>query len=243
MLKKRQILVAAALILYWSAIFIATHIPIIPRWAGLLPGSDKTLHFIAYLVLVFLLWFAINPESKVNWRRPAAWWLLLIVVWYGVIDEWLQMYVGRSADVRDFMADIAGALTGLAFLTIFNFRPACLILTGFGIFVMTNFFCANPAFEPHFVRLSFYFFSYAFFSLLWISYINHFLSLRPAEIKWLISSTAAPALLLLSFEVFCLIAGHNLNIPNFLAAFAGILTVVIPIFFYRFIWNKFLVSR
>jgi VanZ family protein len=143
-LSRRQKLVLAALLLYWPAIFIGTHIPQFPQWAGQIPVSDKVLHFVAYLFLSFLLWFAVNPDKKVHWRKPAAWIILFAVVWYGVIDEWLQMYVGRNADVRDFFADLAGAITGLLILTFVNFWPASLVIAGGGIFAMTNFLRAHP---------------------------------------------------------------------------------------------------
>lgn len=230
--KRRQIAILIVLFLYWPAIFIATHIPRIPRWVGQMPLSDKALHFIAYLFLVFLLWFAINPNRKVSWRRPAVWWILFAVVWYGVADEWLQMYVGRCADIQDFFADLAGAVTGLILLTIFHFWPGCLVLTGFGIFVMTNFLRAHPTVQSQIIEVGFYFFSYCFFSLLWMRYIHHFLSVRPPQLKWLIGSLAAPAGLLLGLEGFCLIAGHGPNLQAVGAPAAGILASTVSVFLY-----------
>lgn len=234
MLTRRQIPILIALLLYWPAIFIATHIPIpqIPWWVRQIPTSDKALHFIAYLFLVFLLWFATNPNRKVSWRKPAAWWILFAVVWYGVIDEWLQMYVGRCADVRDFFADLAGAATGLILLTIFQFWPGCLILTGFGIFVMTNFLRAHPTAQPLIIELGFYFLSYAFFSVLWMRYIHHFLSVKPPQLKWLIGSLAMPVGLLLGLGAFCLIAGHGLNLQAVAASAVGVLLTVAPLLLY-----------
>ena len=116
-LSRRQKLVLAALLMYWPAIFIETHIPQIPRWVSQVVASDKVMHFVAYFFLSFLLWFAANPNKKVHWRKPSVWLILFVVVWYGVIDEWLQMYVGRNTDVRDFFADLAGAITGLMILS------------------------------------------------------------------------------------------------------------------------------
>ena len=104
---RRHVLTIAALILYWPGIFILTHIPVsVPFLILRLQASDKILHFVAYLFLVFLLWFSINPDVKVNWRKASVWWILFVVVWYGVIDEWLQGYVGRSPDAMDFAADL-----------------------------------------------------------------------------------------------------------------------------------------
>lgn len=71
--------------------------------------SDKNLH-LAYFVLVFLLWFAISHDKKVNWRKTVAWWVLFGVTGYGIIGEALQDYVGHTPDFVDFLADFGGVL-------------------------------------------------------------------------------------------------------------------------------------
>ena len=81
--RKITVLVLA---LYWPALFISAHIPI-PRVVREANVSDKGLHFLAYLVLTFLLWFAVLGNQKVNWRKAAAWWMLLFIIGYGVVDE------------------------------------------------------------------------------------------------------------------------------------------------------------
>ena len=107
-LSQQQKLTFGALILYWPVLFIVAHIPI-PQLVRRAHVSDKSLHFVAYLILVFLLWFAINPQSKVNWRRAAVWWVLLVIAGYGIADELLQNFVsGRSCDVRDFTSRFSG---------------------------------------------------------------------------------------------------------------------------------------
>lgn len=111
-LSRRRKLTIISLLLYWSGVFILTYIPV-PQLVYKAQVSDKSLHFLVYLVLVFLLWFAISPNKKVNWRKAAVWWVLFVVVWYGVVDEWLQSYVGRTCDIMDFFADLAGTLAGL----------------------------------------------------------------------------------------------------------------------------------
>src|SRR4030042_647093 len=99
-LSRRQKLTIISLLVYWPGVFILAHIPI-PQLVYKAQVSDKSLHFLVYLVLVFLLWFTISPDKKVNWRKAAAWWVLFVVVWYGVVDEVLQGYVGRSCDIID----------------------------------------------------------------------------------------------------------------------------------------------
>lgn len=239
MLSRRRLLVLFALLLYWPAIFIATHIPRFPEWAMQVPVSDKTMHFVAYFLLAFLFWYVINPNRKVNWRKPAVWWVLLVMALYGMIDEWLQMYVGRSADVRDFIADMAGVITALILLTIFHFWPACLILTGSCIFMMTNFLRANSASSITLLEIGLYFSAYAFFSLLWMRYIHHFLPVRPPQIRWLAGAAAVPFGILLGIEIFCLIAGHSSNLSAILISSAGIALAVISLLFYGLIRKNF----
>jgi len=139
-LLRRQKLTVTSLLFYWPSLFVLTHISpaYVQGWTVRVDVSDKILHYFAYLVLVFLLWFATNPYKKVNWRKAAVWWIILVVVWYGVFDEWLQGYVGRDCDVMDFFADLAGALTSLIILSIINFWLASIIITGISIFVLTN---------------------------------------------------------------------------------------------------------
>ncbi len=83
-----------------------------------LPGSsltpDWTQHGLAYggLALVTLRATSGGRWSGVNlWTVGAAW---LIVVAYGVFDEWHQSFVpSRMADLRDVVADAAGAALAL----------------------------------------------------------------------------------------------------------------------------------
>ena len=86
---RRHKAIIISLLVYWPVLFVLAHVPIpqLVREAGV---SDKSLHFLAYLILAFLLWFAINPDRKVNWRRAGAWWILSVVVLYGVADEFFQ---------------------------------------------------------------------------------------------------------------------------------------------------------
>ena len=237
-LSRRQKLVLAALLLYWPGIFILTHIPQVPRWVGRIAVSDKVMHFIAYLFLSFLLWFAVNPDKKVHWRRSAVWWVLFAVVWYGVIDEWLQMYVGRSADVRDFLADLAGAVTGLAILTFVNFWPASLVITGSGIFAVTNFTRAHPLVGGPRVDLLFCACAYVFLTLLWLRFIHHFLPVKPPQGRWLLGAAALPIGLMGAFEVFCAITGHGFSLVWALLAAGATAAAVAPFFIYGLLRSK-----
>lgn len=159
------------LVLYWPALFVAAHVPVprVIRQAGV---SDKSLHFLGYMILVSLLWFAVCPDKKVSWRKAAVWWVLLVIVWYGVVDEWLQGYVGgRSPDVRDFFADLAGAVTGLIVLSILSFWPASFLVTSVVIFGVTNVTRANLAELFPVAYAAFDLLAYAVLTMLWVQYM------------------------------------------------------------------------
>lgn len=72
-------------------------------------GLDKLAHFAMYGVLGLLL-----GRAWLRARRPARGWLLAAAIVLGAGDESRQaLNVNRSADVADFAADVAGAVTGL----------------------------------------------------------------------------------------------------------------------------------
>ena len=67
-------------------------------------GMDKVLHFLAYGGLALLLGI---------WRGPERWMSsFAIIAVYAVVDELLQIPVGRSCEVADGVADWLGATAG-----------------------------------------------------------------------------------------------------------------------------------
>jgi VanZ family protein len=105
---------AAALIAYWCLIFTLTHIPVVPT--GLPAHSDKVAHLLMYLGLGFLLAWWLHIAGRVGVRLFVT--VLFIAAVYAALDELLQVPVGRTADIRDSLADVAGAIIGFAcFLT------------------------------------------------------------------------------------------------------------------------------
>jgi VanZ family protein len=227
---RRQQLILIPLLIYWPTLFVLAHIPIpqLVRKAGV---SDKIIHFVAYLVLVFLLWFAIGSDRKVTWRRATAWWVLLVMVCYGVIDELLQGVVsGRSCDAMDFLADLAGVLTGLIIFAVFTFWPAFLIVTGITIFALTNLSRANLAELLPVTYLIFLLFSYGFFTALWIQNIHLVSSLRAPKTKWLIVASALPMSFLVAVKLFSIVAGRDFRQRDIIIAAVGVAAVVVTIY-------------
>jgi VanZ family protein len=225
-LSRQQRLIIITLVFYWPTLFILSHIPM-PQLIHRADVSDKTLHFLAYLILSFLLWSAINPNKKVNWRNATAWWILLVVVLYGVCDEVLQSFVrGRSRDVRDFVADVAGTLTGLIMFSMFSFWPACLVVTGITIFGLTNIARVNIADLLPAANIAFHLFAYAFFALLWIQYLYNFSKLVAPKPKWLIGASIVPISLLMAVKLGSLILGRSCTVTDVIVSAIGIVAVV-----------------
>ena len=224
-LSRRQKLTIISLLVYWPGVFVLAHIPI-PQLVYKAQVSDKSLHFLAYLVLVFLLWSAISPDRKVNWRKAATWWVLFVVVWYGAVDEWLQSYVGRSCDVTDFLADLAGTFAGLILFTFFTFWPVLLVVTGTTIFTLTNLIRANLAELVPITNAMFHLFGYGFFTMLWLQCIHLFLPMKAPKPKWIIAALALPAGFLLIVKSFSVIFGKDFGVKDVIVAGAGITAVV-----------------
>lgn len=110
----RQI-AAIVLVVYWVGMFVGTHIPL-PTNAFPPNVSDKSLHLLAYAGLAFLLavWRSL---TRPVYRRELL-ILLAVAAGYGVLDELLQIPVGRHADIRDWAADLIGAAVGLSVFTL-----------------------------------------------------------------------------------------------------------------------------
>lgn len=218
-------LTIVALALYWPTLFILAHIPI-PMWVRQAGVSDKTLHFLAYLILAFLLWSVISPDRKVTLRRAALWWLILVLTAYGAVDELLQGCMGRSCDIRDLGANLAGVLAGLILLSFFTFWPAALIVTGVTIFGLANVARTNLADLLPVSNAVFHLLSYAVFTFLWLRCAQLFSSPRAPGPKWLIVASALPIALLLTVKLFSRILGKTLAAQDMIFSIAGIVAVV-----------------
>jgi len=102
--------VAVILAIYWAVLCVGTHLP-----GGVIDGppvSDKLLHVTAYAGLTFLLALLLPHLGLRRGRLYAG--ALLIVACYGAVDELGQIPVpGRTPDVKDWVANVLGAMTGL----------------------------------------------------------------------------------------------------------------------------------
>jgi len=98
------------LIIYWLALFLGTHAPITSRVVP--PISDKLLHFGAYTGLAVLCAANVWIFRPLNFRSLAV--VFVVLACYGIVDELLQIPVGRHCDINDWYADLKGVAVGLA---------------------------------------------------------------------------------------------------------------------------------
>jgi len=78
-----------------------------------LPGVDKILHFLYFLIGAVLLSVALYLRGLSSWCRNLFVVLITVAV-IGALDEWHQSWVpGRSGnDLGDWIADLLGGVAG-----------------------------------------------------------------------------------------------------------------------------------
>jgi hypothetical protein len=174
-LTRRQKITIAFLVIYWIVLVILAHIPI-PQVVYQARVSDKWLHFLAYLNLVFLVWYSIRPGDKVRWRSRAAWLIFLAVVAYGGLEELTQPYFGRTKDLMDFLANAAGVAAGLAIFTFLTFWPSLLAVWAISIFGVATLVSADLSKIAPTLDAVYHVLAYGSFTLIWGQLINLYLS-------------------------------------------------------------------
>ena len=103
MLRFAKIWLFAALA-YYTVLMILTHIPQERLGTDLgVFNLDKLLHVVAYAILTFLLAKACAPTTPLQLR-----YVLPLVLVLAALDEWTQVYVGRTCSLADYSADIIG---------------------------------------------------------------------------------------------------------------------------------------
>ncbi len=100
----------APMLLVMGAIFLLSHQPDDSFDLPSFPGADKLAHLIIYGTLAAAIIFAFAPETRQKKRWPLVGMVILIATLYGVSDEIHQSFIpGRSPDIIDVLADLAGA--------------------------------------------------------------------------------------------------------------------------------------
>ena len=78
----------------------------------LFPGQDKLFHLIVFGILGFFMMGAMKITGN-GYHRSQVWMVVLIVILYGISDEFHQYFVpGRSTESLDALADGIGGILG-----------------------------------------------------------------------------------------------------------------------------------
>jgi len=100
-------------IAYCLTLFAATHAPVPELLHEIVSVYDKMIHAAAFCVLgalIFLTLCGVPPS------RPPSLWMLLGLLIYAGIDEYLQGFTHRTPDLADWISDGCGIV--LAFLLV-----------------------------------------------------------------------------------------------------------------------------
>jgi VanZ family protein len=95
---------------FWTASFVATHLPPPPEPISAPHFGDKLIHFGMFFTISLLGMKYLRSQGRDTVRRRWLWVFLFAV--YGILDETTQPLVGRSAEWGDFLADLLGILAG-----------------------------------------------------------------------------------------------------------------------------------
>src|SRR4051812_35324269 len=99
--------------MYWGLLFALTHLPP-EQIAGAPKFWDKAEHFTAYFLLASLLGSSLMFTFPRRRGIPVG--VLVIGMVYGAIDELLQPFVRRDAELNDWVADALGVWCGVLVL-------------------------------------------------------------------------------------------------------------------------------
>jgi VanZ family protein len=210
----------AALVLYWPVAFLLTHIAQVPGFILRTQMSDKTMHYLGYLGLVFLWWFSVFPAQRPSIRRLPFWITFAVLAIYGGLDEWLQGFTHRTPDVWDWTADMSGVLTGLIIFGVVGLRLSALGVATVCIFVLTSLCKTDPLGFIPFVDILFYIGAYGIVTLLWMDYLWKKPSLSRVEFIFL--SLLMPVILLCVTLLAASIMGKQFALDRLIAAVTGI---------------------
>lgn len=194
-LMRRHKYVLIALGVYWLGVFTLTHIPV-PDLAGKSGMSDKTMHVMAYFALTFLAWCAVSPYHRIQWNCAKIWIIMAVIMAYGAADEYLQGFVGRSADIHDFVADLFGMVFAVGVLSIFYFWSALLTASVVSVFVISNLSNLTGLYPEYHLNTLFHFIAYTGLSLIWMQHMERYLPLRHNRAAWLLTAAALPLAML-----------------------------------------------
>jgi VanZ family protein len=222
-LTRRQKITIAVLVLYWIVLAIVSHIPI-PQLVYQAQVSDKWLHYLAYLNLVFLLWFSARPDSKVSWHGWFVWLIFFATAASGGLDELTQPYFGRTCDIWDFVANTEGILAALVMFTFLAFWQALPAVLAITIFGLTNLAKADLSKLVPITDAIFHVLAYGGFTLVWAQFMNLYLSPRTTIVRLLLT-VGMPVGFLIVVKTGSILLGRHFALTDLLFAVLTIIAV------------------
>lgn len=97
-------------VVYFLVLATATHWPQVST--GDFALSDKVMHLGAYFLLTVIV--LTGWELTIGRLEPKHFFAVWLAgTLYGVVDEYLQVPVGRDCDVHDWVADVLGLVLGI----------------------------------------------------------------------------------------------------------------------------------
>ena len=211
--------------LYFVTLFVSTHMPI-PELVYRAKVSDKWLHFLAYLNLIFLMWFSFFPDKKANWRKLAVWLIFLGAIICGGIDELSQPYTGRTCDFWDFTADAEGVSVGLIIVTFVSFWPSLLAVWAISIFGVATLIKADLSKVAPILDTVYHVLAYGGFTLIWGQLINLYLSPKTI-ISRLLLIISLPLGLMLFVKASSMLLGRYFTAAEMLLSGGAIIVAAI----------------
>jgi hypothetical protein len=99
---------------YWAGLFVLTHTPVVGGGRFHFDYADKLAHFVLYFVLTLVGSYYLGTRRPLSSATILLWSGIFAV--YGMLDEWLQQFVGRSMTLSDWLADAGGIAVATVWL-------------------------------------------------------------------------------------------------------------------------------
>ncbi len=100
-----------ALAVYWLALLVLPHI--VQTRVASVQYSDKIAHFVAFAGLGMLMAWVASAAGRMSFAKYAV--VFAVIALYAGADEIMQAFVPhRFGDIFDWLADVSGAVAGLA---------------------------------------------------------------------------------------------------------------------------------
>lgn len=219
------------LVFYWPVIFALTHSPRVVEWVRPAGVSDKTAHFVVYLVLGMLLWYAAAGYEKARPGAGAFWCAAAVLVGYSGLDEWLQGFVGRTVALADFVANVAGVAGAMFVVSIFRLRAALVVATAVVIFALSNLCRVDLGAVYPVTFAGLHAAAYGFFAVVLYWWLNERSAPDKSEERLKLWAVAIlPIVLLAAVKLFSVMLGRTFSVWDVAAGVAG--AAVVTLWFY-----------